>query len=108
MQHPAPDSTALAKKALLLVLIDGLVHLRNLGHDPKAVADGLIFDLADALHVVPNVIDHYGPGHDAEYLLKCFFRPFDKKWANRSGVLKLEATFQAAREGGNRPQLNPY
>ncbi len=72
--------------------------IRGLVDIPKDKREDILHDLADALHNVPGVMERYHERHDAEYLLEHFFRPFDRKWKDQPGVLRLESMYISALE----------
>ena len=70
--------------------------IRGLTDIPKDKREDILHDLADALHNVPGVMEHYHEKHDAEYLVAYFFRPFDRKWEDQRGVPRLESIYTTA------------
>lgn len=95
---PAPD---VEREALAYVLHRAFLFVRLFTVDPTMPEKEralLLSDLADALHNVPIVMERYGKGHDAGYLITLFFRSFDAKWKDVAGVPRLEEIYCSAVE----------
>jgi hypothetical protein len=60
-----------------------------------------MFDLADAMHIVAEVLTDYGAWVDDEKYRALYLRPFDTKWGQRSIQLEqfLERRLREHREG---------
>ena len=81
--------------------------IRGLTDIPKDKREDILHDLADALHNVPHVMEHYHEKHGSEYLLELFFRPFDRKWKDQPGVLRLESIYTTALKELEARELDP-
>ena len=57
------------------------LRTRSRGDD---LADGELFDLAEAMHNIGGIIADYGAWTDDEKYRRLYLRPFDSKWGDRS------------------------
>ena len=71
------------------------LFLRNYSHDKHLNCEEL-FDLADAMHNIAEIITDYGAWTDDEKYRKLYLRPFDAKWGSKSIGLErfLESRLQ--------------
>ena len=66
------------------------LRTRSRGDD---LAEGELFDLADAMHNIAGIIVDYGAWTDDEKYRRLYLRPFDSKWGARS--IRLEQYLEA-------------
>ncbi|MES2697306.1 MAG: hypothetical protein V4773_27825 [Verrucomicrobiota bacterium] len=109
---PAPHDI---REALSNVLSQSFLFLRSAAGTqslPETDKARLISELADALHVVPHVMEYHVEGHDSEYLISCFFRGFDRNWSRIAGVPRLEALYRSSleqiRQRDSRPDTGDH
>lgn len=77
--------------AYLAVVREAILHARSIAH--KDGAQDQIHDLMDAVHVIPELINHWGrcdePG------LRQFLMAYDKKWTKTSDDFSLVRVFES-------------
>lgn len=77
--QPIPEAV---HRAALHTLYWAMVFCRNFSLDPKANM-AVVYDLMDALHEVPNILDRWGTHDNNVEKLRQYFRHFNhEKWKN--------------------------
>jgi hypothetical protein len=91
MNDASTHPIKLPPEAILRAYSDLLTHtflfLRNTVLT-KEIESQMLFDLADALHNIPNILLDYGRWTDETNFREVYLRPFDKKWANHAFSLE--------------------
>ncbi len=70
------------------LLTRAIVFIRNTCLSPEGIDPQMLFDLADALHNIPDILLDYGRWTDDAKYRAGYLRPFDEKWSQRAFSLE--------------------